>query len=173
VKILSSQLMALSVLLLASVAVQAAELYRSVDHDGKVQYSDLPIANGETKTLYLDKSVPQVNLPYETRMAMKNFPVTLYVAEGCGEGCSRGHELLTKRGVPFIEKKLATQDDVNNLKKLSGSNGVPVLAVGKVLEKGFLAEAWQQALDKAGYPKFAPYVNQPKDSSVPSKAGQP
>ena len=172
-KIHSSQLMALSVLLLASVAVQAGELYRSVDHDGKVQYSDLPIPNAETKTLYLGKSVPQVNLPYATRMAMKKFPVTLYVAEGCGEGCVRGHELLTKRGVPFTEKKLVTQEDVDALKKSSGSSGVPVLVVGNLMEKGFLADAWQRTLDKAGYPKFAPYVNQPKELPVPNKAGQP
>lgn len=150
-------------LLLSSLGSQA-ELYRSVDPQGKVQYSDLPIHNGETHKLHLGKSVPQINLPYATQIAMKKYPVTLYVAEGCGEGCVRGRELLTKRGVPFTEKNLVTQEEVDALKKASGSSGVPVLAVGSLWENGFLAEAWQRALDKADYPKFA---------SGTGKAGKP
>jgi hypothetical protein len=147
-------------LLLSSFGVQA-ELYRSVDHEGVVQYSDLPMANADTQAVHLGKLTPQTNLPYATKLAMKKNPVTLYVAEGCGEGCVLGRTLLIKRGVPFTEKMLITQEDVDALKKAMGSSGVPALSVGNVWEKGFLAEAWQRALDDAGYSKYAPYVMQP------------
>jgi len=68
-------------LLLISFGSQA-ELYRSVDQEGKVQYSDLPIHNGETHKLHLGKSVPQINLPYATQIAMKNIRLRCTLRRG-------------------------------------------------------------------------------------------
>jgi len=152
------------VLLLSCLAVmpsgaQAGELYRWLDAKGKVHYGDVPPAGATQVTTIKSPAAttPGEDLPYETRRAQQNFPVTLYVADNCAEACNQARELLSKRGIPFSEKSLVTQEDIDAFKALSGSDGVPTLAVGKAFLKGFLAGQWHGELDIAGYPKTAPY----------------
>ena len=152
------------VLLLSCLAVtpsglQAGELLRWVDAQGKVHYGDIPPASATQLTTIKSPAaaVPVENLPYATRRAQQNFPVVLYVADGCIEYCNQARDLLSKRGIPFSEKMLQAKEDIDAFKALSGSNSVPTLGVGKTFLKGFLAEQWHGELDIAGYPKTAPY----------------
>lgn len=166
------------ILLLACLAImpfgaQAGKLYRWVDHQGKVHYGDAPPADGaqvESKKLS-DTVEPTGELPYETRRAQQNFPVTLYVTDNCAEYCDHARNLLNKRGIPFGEKKLLTQQDIDAFKSLSGSDSAPTLAVGKTFLKGFLAVRWHNELDIAGYPKTAPY-RAPRTPSTPATASR-
>ena len=90
---------------LAAWAITAADaqtnVYRWVDKDGKVQYSDTPppkdARSSTQRTLgggYPDTS----QLPYATQMAMKKSPVTLFMSGDCGEPCDQGRALLGQRG---------------------------------------------------------------------------
>jgi hypothetical protein len=153
------------ILLLACLAnmslnVQAGELYRWVDASGKVYYGDVLPAGAmqvEVKKFPEDTTSNEY-LPYETRRAQENFPVTLYVGNGCGEPCDQGRNLLNKRGIPFSEKFLRTKEEIDTFKQLSGIDRfAPVLAVGKNFLKGFLESQWNSELDIAGYPKTASY----------------
>jgi len=148
-----------------------AELYRSIDSSGKVHYSDKPLAGAEDVTqVRADKApTPDDSLPYETQRASQNFPVTLYVASECGPGCQQARELLNKRGVPFTEKPLLTQEDIEAFRKTSGDGAVPKLTVGKTWINGFAAEQLNKELDIAGYPKTAPYRPRP----APAPPAQP
>jgi len=169
------------VLLLGCLAVmpsgvQAGELYRWLDAKGEVHYGDVPPLDAtqiETRKFY-DVAVPDENLPYETRRAQQNFPVTLYVADNCTTPCDQARSLLSKRGIPFSEKKLITQEDIDAFKALSGFDSAPTLAVGRNFLKGFLAEQWHGELDIAGYPKTAPYraPRSPSSASTPTAADQ-
>lgn len=145
-----------------------AELYRSIDSSGKVHYSDRPLADSEDfAEIKVDKvPVPEEILPYETRRAKQNFPVVLYVFPECGPGCNQARELLSKRGVPFTEKSLAKQEDIDAFRKASGGSEVPSLTIGKTWLNGFLAEQWNKELDFAGYPKSAPYRPKPAPSAI-------
>jgi hypothetical protein len=157
---------------LANSSVQAGELYRWVDSSGVVHYSDVPSNNAEKidSRKFSGGGMPGENLSYETRRAQQNFPVTLYVADGCGEMCNQARSLLNKRGIPFSEKWLRTKQDVDDFRHLSGFDGVvPVLAIGKNFLKGFLDTQWNSEFDLAGYPKIAPY-RAPNTSSIPSAA---
>ncbi len=152
------------VLLLSCLAVmpsgmQAGELYRWLDAKGKVHYGDVPPVDAAQVTPIKSPAAaaPGEDLPYETRRAQQNFPVILYVADNCAEYCDQARSLLSKRGIPFSEKKLITQEDIDAFKALSGSDSSPTLAVGKTFLKGFLATQWHNELDIAGYPKTAPY----------------
>jgi len=153
-------------------AVQAAERYRWVDKSGKVHYGDTPPADAvEVKNKNIsDATSSNDDLPFATRYAQENFPVTLYVGNGCGDACSQGRGLLKKRGIPFTEKNLQTKEDIEAFKKLTGSDVVPVLAVGKNYVNGFLDEAWHSALSTAGYPKDAPYRALPPPLAPPPAA---
>jgi glutaredoxin len=143
--------------LLMLTNVQAGELYRSIDKDGKVHYSDTPLEGTEDfeKLKLPTEPVPSENLPYETQRAMQNFPVTLYTYNDCGSSCQQARDFLSKRGIPFTEKSLVKQEDIDAYRKASGDNQVPAMTVGKTWLKGFLAEEWNSELDIAGYPKKA------------------
>jgi hypothetical protein len=156
------------------LSVQAGELYRWVDKAGKMNYGDVPPAGATDVERIKLSSEPVQNedLPYETRRAQQNFPVTLYVGDGCAETCDQARSLLNKRGIPFSEKLLRKKYDVELFKQLSGIDGVvPVLGVGKSFLKGFLESQWNNELDIAGYPKTAPY-RPPGTLSIPSAASQ-
>lgn len=163
------------ILLLACLAimppgVQAGEIFRWVDKTGKMNYGDIPPAGATDVERINLSSEPAQNeyLPYETRRAQENFPVTLYVGNGCGEACDMARSLLTKRGIPFSEKLLKYKEDIDAFKQLSGFDGVPALAVGKSFLRGFQAEQWHSELDIAGYPKTASYRQRIAPPAPPS-----
>jgi len=160
-----------------SNTVQAGELFRWTDKEGKVNYSDTPPANAINLQNLKSSTGSSQNddLPYETRIAQQNFPVTLYVGTDCGKACGDARALLNKRGIPFNEKMLKTKQDVDAFKQLSGMEGfVPVLQVGKNFLKGFLESQWNSELDIAGYAKTASYrqrllQSSPANPDVPQK----
>ncbi|MEQ1814290.1 MAG: glutaredoxin family protein [Candidatus Nitrotoga sp.] len=159
----------LFVFMLILPGAQSAERYRWTDKAGNVHYGDTPPAdaiNIRAKNISGAQSSND-NLSFAARLAQKNFPVTLHMGNGCGEPCDKGRSLLKKRGIPFAEKMLATQADIDEFTKQTGSNSVPVLAVGTNYLKGYSAESWHNALSAAGYPKDAPYRAPPTPPSVP------
>ena len=176
--------MKLLILLLAGLSsispgLQAAGLYRWMDSSGAVHYSDVPSPEAEKMDArkFSGTVTPSDDLPYETRRAQQNFPVTLYTGEGCGNTCDQARNLLNKRGVPFTEKVLRTPQEIEDFKQLSGINGEgPVLEVGRNFLKGFLDSRWNSELDFAGYPKTASYRQRLNSvspvSSVPPTEGE-
>lgn len=165
----------MSLLVLANV--QAGELYRSIDKDGKVHYSDTPLQGTEDVEQLKLGAEPKSSedLPYETQRAMQNFPVTFYSFPACGSGCQQARDLLKKRGIPFTEKSLVNPEDVDTFRKASGDNQIPAMSVGKTWVKGFLASEWNNELDYAGYPKkvltYRPRTAEPDSAaSTPSPA---
>ena len=143
------------------LASAQAETYRWVDGSGKVHYGDEPpAAEGiqvEQKKFSTVPEADNADLPYETRHAQENFPVTLYTASNCKEPCEEARNFLNKRGIPFAEKGLVTQEEIDEFRQQSGMGAIPTLAVGKSYLKGFQAGQWSSELDIAGYPKMAPY----------------
>ena len=143
-------------LLVASQAQAQSSVYRWVDKDGKVHFSDAPPAE-EAKEVsqksmgggYVDEG----QLPYATQMAMKRSPVTLYTSSNCGDLCASGRELLVNRGIPYSERNAQNPAEAETLRKLVGALEVPVLAVGETSLKGFSEGPWHSALDSAGYPR--------------------
>jgi len=143
---------------LAYQAASATELYRWSDSGGKVHYGDRPEADAERLKISMPaaeaaSAVDEASLPYEARLAHKNFPVTLYVSEKCGDICNKARDFLRQRKVPFTDTVLTTQEDFDAFKKKTGFDNVPVLLVGRTWLGGFESAKWQEELDVAGYPK--------------------
>jgi hypothetical protein len=140
-------------LMLASSLAQA-EIYRWVDKDGKVQYSDNPppSANVEKRKL-IDNKVEADQNNFETKRAMQIAPITLFVAESCTEVCDQARKLLKGRKAPFSETMIKTQADKDALAQLTGVKEprVPSLTVGRKAFEGFEAGGWNAALDAVGY----------------------
>ncbi len=136
-----------------------AELYRSVDSHGKVHYSDSPLpGTDDVEQLKLGaQPTPDDSLPYETQRAQKNFPVTLYIAPGCGAPCSDARSFLNKRGIPYTEHDLDTTEKVEAYRKDTGGLQIPSITIGNTRLTGFIDSTWNKELDFAGYPKSAPF----------------
>lgn len=150
-------------------SAQAGELYRWVDKSGKVHYSDTrapDTADAEKKKFGSAPATGDEELSFDTRRAKQYFPVTLYVTDNCTDPCKLSRDLLSQRGIPFTEKNLATQEEIDAFKRASGADAVPALSVGRNWLKGFQAEQWHKELDAAGYPKTSTY--RPKAPAKPS-----
>lgn len=139
--------------LLFVISSAHAQLYKWVAPDGTVSYSDKPPPSSVTKVERKSySSGPSLgDLPYEVAQAVKSNPVTLYTMPKCA-GCDQGRKLLSERGIPFSEKTVNTNEDIERVQKISGGTQMPVLIVGRNKQIGFAPGQWGDALTAAGYP---------------------
>ena len=145
------------VLLVAALAAHAQITYRWIDKEGKVHYTDRPPVPGEASRVEQKRSTQlgaDQTMSYALRKATTEYPVTLYTQTDCGEVCKQARDHLTRRGVPFSEKAVTTEDDLKALRTLVGEGDliVPVVQVGGKSSRGYLASSWDSLLDAAGYP---------------------
>jgi glutaredoxin len=142
--------------LLVLTVLPASALYKVVQPDGSVTYTDRPPATGNARVTPLGRNLepaaPEPTLPLELRQAMQRYPVTLYTAQGC-QPCDAGRSLLRARGVPFAERVVATDEDAQALERLVGGRTVPALTIGTQALRGLSETDWAGYLDAAGYPR--------------------
>lgn len=151
----------------------AQTLYRYVDPNGRVVYSDQPPppAVKDAQTRQLPENVIETDQrPLQARQAAERFPVTLYTFD-C-DICRDAQALLVKRGVPFQTVIVTEEKGAAQLKALTGKQSAPVLRIGdKQVMQGFNEERWQAMLDEAGYPRTMPTVRRaPAAVPVAAKA---
>lgn len=157
---------------LASLSVVDAQpVYRWVDADGRVQYSDTPPPAG-TKGVQEKNvggsSIQNNELSLVAADAQKKNPVTVYVSE-CGESCDAAKAYLGKRGIPHTVVDPSRTIELNKkFKEETGGSVVPVLKVGEKRLSGWSESSWASALDAAGYPKTPPFS---KPKPVEDRAG--
>ena len=158
------------VLLVAAVAAASAwaQQYRWVDEKGRVHYTDTPpppsARSAQKKNLKGNELGQQPS--YELTQAMRKAPVTLYTFPECKDPCQMARDVLNKRGVPFKEVLVSNQQMLDELKRVSGGTSVPVLVLGGQVEKTATPQAFNQALDLAGYP--AAGVTRPGNQTAPT-----
>lgn len=143
----------LFIALLAGSAAAQAQLYKWVGPNGKVTYSDAPPPAGaktvENKTV--SSGGNGADLPFELAEAVRNHPVTLYTGEKCAP-CDQGRSLLKARGIPFSEKTVSSNADIERLRQIGGES-LPLLIIGRNKQKGFEQGTWNVALTAVGYPE--------------------
>jgi len=141
---------------LAAAVAAHAQPYRWVDKDGVVRYTDTPPPASAKDVRKLDAAAPKAAEPqqsFQLGRLQKDFPVTLYTAPNCKEGCDQAREALNKRGIPFREVQVWDKATNEELQAASGKREVPTLLVGRTAQVGFQAEAFDSLLDSAGYPR--------------------
>ena len=140
---------------LLATATQAQQVHRIVGPDGKVTFSDRAPEDKKAQSTVLSTAsggaAGNPALPTELRQIASRFPVTLYTGESCSP-CQQARQLLVQRGVPFTERSVNTNDDLDALRRLSGESALPFGTIGRQQLKGFSDAEWTQYLDAAGYP---------------------
>ena len=141
--------------------------FKVVAPDGTVTYTDRPAAAPGSKVTQLRKDASVlaaqappaasantnlVKLPYELRQVAERFAVVLYASADCAP-CDAGRRMLVQRGVPYAERLIQSDEDLQALARISGARTVPVLAVGSQITRGWLESEWSANLDLAGYPR--------------------
>ena len=148
---------------LAAFAITAADagaqaLYRYVDANGRVVYSDQPPPPNakDAQTRQMPENVIETDpRPLQARQAAEHFPVTLYTFD-C-DVCREAQALLAKRGIPFQTVIVSEEAGAAKLKALTGKQSAPVLTIGdKEIMQGYNEQRGQAMLDEAGYPRSMP-----------------
>ena len=142
---------------LSAIALPAWALYKIVQPDGSVTYTDRPppgtaaritaIGRGNTAAAQVD-----VSFPVDLRQAVQRYPVVLYTSGDCTP-CDNGRRLLVQRGVPYTERRIASEEDAQALERLAGGRTVPSLTIGAQPVRGLSETDWTAYLDAAGYPR--------------------
>lgn len=141
-------------------AVQAQAVYRIVGPDGRVTFSDRApedLSKGAKVSTHVGVQTgtdlhANDALPFALRQTATRYPVVLYTGKDCGP-CVNGRNLLINRGIPFAERTVTSNEDIEALQGLAGDASLPVVTIGSQRIKGFSDTEWSQYLDAAGYPK--------------------
>ena len=137
---------------------QIQQVYRYVDVDGKIVYTDKPpppsAKEAQSKRIGAN-SIETSQLSYAVQQAQERYPVTLYTF-ACGVVCDSAQALLNKRGVPHSVVDVSVSEGADRLKKLAGGLDAPALQVGEQYSIGFNDAKWQAMLGDAGYPATPP-----------------
>ena len=131
--------------------LHAQQVYKSVDKNGRVTYSEVPPLPGSGDKLTGD-SAANVALPYAQQHEVSRYPVTLYTTAECAP-CINARLMLTQRGVPFAERTVNSNEDITAYKKLNSENNFPLATIAAQQLKGYEETEWTKYLDAAGYPK--------------------
>jgi glutaredoxin len=144
-------------ILAAACAASAQQLYRGTDEQGRTHVTDTPppasARDVQMKRGSRGNDAEEPQQPYELRQAMRDYPVTLYTSPNCKDPCAAARALLNKRGVPFKEVQVWDETSNQELKRLSGGEEVPTLAVGRSVHRGYAQAPWDALLDSARYPR--------------------
>jgi hypothetical protein len=150
------RLISLAVLLALALPASAA-MYKWVDAQGRVQYSDIPPPPGTKveEQKIMRNTIATAGTPFAIQEAAKRNPVTLWMHD-CGELCNRARDFLANRGIPYTLRNPSRMNEQDAWRKASaGENAVPLLVVGTRSLKGFEEPEWNATLDAAGYPRGA------------------
>ena len=164
----------LAIIITATVDLHAQQVYKSIDKNGRVTYSEVPPlpSSGDKLT---GESVANPSLPYTLQQIVSRYPVTLYSAENCAP-CISARLMLTQRGVPFTERTIASNEDIEAYKRINGDTSLPLATIATQQLKGYEESEWTKYLDAAGYPKSSAlprnYRNPEATSLTPKKAAE-
>lgn len=146
-------------LLATSASAPVWALYKVINPDGTVTYTDRPPATGNARVTPMGRpgatapaAAGDPALPSELRQPVLRYPVVLYTTAECTP-CDTGRQFLQRRGIPYAERRASTDEDSLALERIVGGRTVPALMVGSQPLRGFSEADWTAYLDAAGYPR--------------------
>lgn len=130
----------LMIALFVSSAV-SAEVYRWVDENGTVHFSDSPNRKGDSEQVQIREvnSAKSVAVDRVDRAAEHEKDVVMYSASWCGY-CDQARAYFRRNNIPFEEYDVETSAKGRRDYAEMGGNGVPVILIGDRRMVGFSAE---------------------------------
>jgi len=129
-------------LLLAVTQPVSAEIFRWVDEDGEVHFSDKEPLNQEAEDIEAKinsyKGVRFIHSTYDTG---KN--VVMYSTSRCGY-CKKARKYFKQKNIKFTEYDIEKSSKGKRDFKKLGAKGVPVILVGKKRMNGFSRQGFER-----------------------------
>lgn len=147
--------------LLTMASLSAWAQYKVVGPDGRITYTDRPPVAGSGTVSTISRpnasaaaatGSDTAALPPDLRQIVSRFPVLLYTGIDCPP-CDASRQFLQQRGIPYTERRIASEDDSAALDRLVGGRTIPSLTIAGQALRGFASADWAAYLDAAGYPK--------------------
>lgn len=146
-----------SLLLLAAASPLRAEIYKWVDAEGAIHYSDTPPAT-QQNTLEITGSISSYDSPeiVQTEPAAnaaaatsgmgktaKSKRVVMYSAAWCGV-CKTAKKYFNENNISYTEYDIETNSEAKRNFERMKARGVPVILVGDRRMNGFSADGFEQ-----------------------------
>ena len=137
------------VLSLCPCGVASAEVFKWVDANGKVHFSDRPpsarsaakvdvSAVNSYEVVSVETVSPSAQIGAQT--------VTLYATAWCRH-CKAAKAHFAKRGIPYVEHDIEKSDFARSEHKRLGGSGVPLIVFGSHKMKGFSPARFDRLYD--------------------------
>ena len=127
--------------LVLSAPASQAEMYRWVDENGQVHYSDSNPGDAETY------SPPESNVADPFTQGSGPPTIRIYTAEWCSS-CKRAKRYMQEKGIAFVEYDIEKDPHGRNEFRMLGGRGVPLITVGDQKMQGFTPARFEQMLRK-------------------------
>lgn len=115
-----------------------SEIYRWVDEDGKVQFSDRPPDDAQSDVIDTSVVNSYTSVSYEkvTGLGIQTDRLIMYSAEWCGV-CTRAKRYLASNGVNYVERDIDKSKSARTSYDKLGGSGVPIFIYGDKRMNGF------------------------------------
>lgn len=137
----------LIIILLLLSTLSTAEIYKWIDKNGKIHYSDSiqRAADSDVETIGL-KINTYTNVTYtiaKTKNQAKSSKVVMYSAPWCGY-CKKAKRYFVENKIPFIEYDIENDSRAKQRHKKMGATGVPVILYKGKRMNGFSAAGFKR-----------------------------
>jgi len=118
-----------------------AEIYKWVDENGGVHFSDAKPAGKQARELRI-KSTPAPTSASTGTTAGRQQRVTLYGTQWCGS-CAKARRHFETNGIPYDDYDIDRSADARRRYDQLGGHGVPLILVGDEQLTGFSARRFE------------------------------
>lgn len=135
-------------LLFVSINNTNAEVYRWIDSDGKVQFSDQKPKDRQVERLNLEVNT-YTSVTYEDSIfdtsgsGGRNKRVVMYSTAWCGY-CKKARRYFEKKSISYTEYDIEKNKRAKKQYNKMGATGVPVILVGRKRMNGFSVNGFER-----------------------------
>lgn len=129
--------------LMMSTSVCVAELYKWVDEDGHIQYSDVQPQGQKVETVNV-KINSYESVSYDLSIFdLDPNTVVMYSTNWCGY-CEKARNYFRKNNITYIEYDIEKDSRARRQYERMNGTGVPVILVGKERMNGFSVSGFRK-----------------------------
>ena len=132
---------ALLTFLVQFVQYADAQVYKWVDDEGGVHYTDQTQVLSEEANAIDLSNINTYAAPEILESTYRGSNVIMYSAAWCAV-CKKAERYFRRKGIPFIEYDIEKNDQARREYRKLGARGVPVILVGSKRLNGFTEEAF-------------------------------
>jgi len=125
-----------------SIGQSSAEIYKWVDANGKVQFSDQKPESIEAEELSFRINT-YTNVTFDTSIFNVGQKVVMYSTDWCGY-CKKARKYFKRNNISFTDYDIEKDKQAKKEYDKMGARGVPVILVGKKRMNGFSEKGFER-----------------------------